>query len=71
MKFYAEGLSLEVAIAELTGPIRVAGDSAAFSFNVFFNGMKLEVIDVFGLIVRSEGKRRMVKSQYHDEVEFD
>ena len=33
--------------AELTGPIRVAGNFAAFSFNLYVNGLKMEVIDVF------------------------
>ncbi|CAA0117026.1 Steroid Delta-isomerase [BD1-7 clade bacterium] len=33
--------------AELTGPIRVAGDSAAFPFNVLFAGNVMEIIDVF------------------------
>ena len=33
--------------AELTGPVRVAGDSAAFCFNVVYNGMLMEIIDVF------------------------
>jgi steroid delta-isomerase len=45
-EFYKIGFEAGVS-AELTGPIRVAGDSAAFSFNVLFNGMKMEVIDVF------------------------
>ncbi len=33
--------------AELTGPVRVAGNSAAFSFNVLVNKIKIEVIDIF------------------------
>ncbi len=33
--------------AELTGPVRVAADSAAFAFNVFVGKVKIEVIDVF------------------------
>ncbi len=64
VKFYAEGAYHEKAqlSAELTGPIRVAGDSAAFSFNVFFNGMKLEVIDVFEF--NEEGKVQVMKAYW-------
>ena len=49
IKFYEDGAFNENSqlSAELTGPIRVAGNSAAFSFNVIFNGVKIEVIDVF------------------------
>ncbi|NRB38898.1 MAG: nuclear transport factor 2 family protein [Pseudomonadales bacterium] len=47
VKFYAEGAFKGNLSAELSGPVRVAGDSAAFSFNVIFNGMKMEIIDVF------------------------
>lgn len=47
VKFYAEGAFKGKLFAELTGPVRVAGNSAAFSFNVHFNGMKMEIIDVF------------------------
>ena len=47
VKFYAEGAFKGEISAELTGPVRVAGDSAAFEFTVYFNGMKMEVIDVF------------------------
>ncbi len=47
MNFYKEGAFQGDIAAELSGPIRIAGDSAAFSFVVFFNGMKIEVIDVF------------------------
>lgn len=48
--------------AELTGPIRVAGNAAAFSFNVFFNGMKLEVIDVFEF--NQDGKVQTMKAYW-------
>lgn len=47
VNFYAEGAFKGEISAELTGPVRVAGDSAAFEFTVYFNGMKMEVIDVF------------------------
>lgn len=46
MAFYQGAFEAKIS-AELTGPIRVAGDSAAFSFNVIFQGMRIEVIDVF------------------------
>lgn len=64
VKFYAEGAFNEQAqlSAELTGPVRVAGNSAAFSFNVFFNGMKLEVIDVFEF--NAEGKVEVMKAYW-------
>lgn len=45
-EFYKVGFESGVQ-AELAGPVRVAGDSAAFNFNVLFNGMTIEVIDVF------------------------
>lgn len=44
---YADGPFKSNLTAELTGPIRVAGNSAAFSFNLYVSGMKMEVIDVF------------------------
>ena len=44
--FYNTAFEAKIT-AELTGPVRVAGDSAAFSFNVAFNGMLMEIIDVF------------------------
>ena len=44
---YADGAFKSDLSAELTGPIRVAGNSAAFSFNLYVSGMKMEVIDVF------------------------
>jgi steroid delta-isomerase len=44
---YADGAFKSDLTAELTGPIRIAGNSAAFSFNLYVNGMKMEVIDVF------------------------
>jgi steroid delta-isomerase len=44
--FYKTAFEAKISVA-LTGPIRVAGDSAAFSFNVLFNGMTIEAIDVF------------------------
>ena len=64
VKFYAEGAFHEQAqlLAELTGPVRVAGNAAAFSFNVFFNGMKLEVIDVFEF--NAEGKVEVMKAYW-------
>ncbi len=45
-EFYAQGFAAGLK-AELTGPVRVAGDSAAFPFNVLFAGNVMEVIDVF------------------------
>lgn len=64
IKFYAEGAFNEQAklSAELTGPVRVAGNSAAFSFNVYFNGVKLEVIDVFEF--NDEGKVEVMKAYW-------
>ena len=44
--FYQQGFDAGLK-AELTGPVRVAGDSAAFSFNVLFGESIIEVIDVF------------------------
>jgi len=62
VKFYAEGAFHKEAqlSAKLTGPIRVAGDSAAFPFDVIFNGMRLEVIDVFEF--DQEGKVHTMKA---------
>ena len=64
VKFYAEGAFNKQAqlSAELTGPVRVAGNSAAFSFNVFFNGLKLEVIDVFEF--NKEGKVEVMRAYW-------
>ena len=44
--FYNKAFEANIA-ARLTGPVRVAGDSAAFEFEVNFNGMVMEIIDVF------------------------
>lgn len=64
IKFYAEGAFNKEAqlSAELTGPVRVAGNSAAFAFNVFFNGMKLDVVDVFEF--NDEGKVEVMKAYW-------
>lgn len=44
--FYTKAFSADIS-AKLTGPVRVAGDSAAFPFEVNFNGMMMQIIDVF------------------------
>ena len=33
--------------AQLNGTVKIAGDTAAFSFVVYFNGMQIDVIDTF------------------------
>lgn len=45
-KFYTRAFEAKIT-AELTGQVRVAGDSAAFPFKVSFNGMLMDIIDVF------------------------
>ena len=46
LNFYQQAFDGGVK-AELTGSVRVAGDSAAFAFNVFVGKVKIEVIDIF------------------------
>lgn len=45
-EFYEQGFASEARLS-LTGPVRCAGNAAAFSFEVHVAGMKIEVIDVF------------------------
>ena len=44
--FYEGALSMGPKLA-LTGPVRCAGNSAAFPFQVSLGEMKMEIIDVF------------------------
>jgi steroid delta-isomerase len=44
--FYQYAFDANVT-GELTGPVRVSGDSAAFSFCINFQGDIIDVIDVF------------------------
>lgn len=44
--FYSKAFDAKIS-AKLTGQVCVAGDSAAFSFQVNFNGMIMDIIDVF------------------------
>lgn len=46
LAFYETGLSPGVKL-ELTGPVRCAGNSVAFPFNVVMPGMTIAIIDVF------------------------
>jgi steroid delta-isomerase len=45
-KFYEEGFDMGVKL-ELTGPVRCAGNAAAFPFVCYTAEMKIEVIDIF------------------------
>ena len=45
--FYAGAFANGGITAKLTGPVRVAGNCAAFAFSITFNGMLMEIIDVF------------------------
>lgn len=44
--FYEAGLASGVKL-ELTGPVRSAGNTAAFPFQVQMTGMSIDIIDVF------------------------
>ena len=44
--FYEGSFGADARLS-LTGPVRCAGNAAAFAFEVHVGGMKIEVIDVF------------------------
>ncbi len=62
-QFYSKAFDAKIS-AELTGPVRVAGDSAAFEFKVDFNGMIMEIIDVFQF--NDEGKVISMKAYWSE-----
>lgn len=54
VEFYKNGPFLHPIKASLDGEVKVAGDSAAFSFTAYSNDLKMQIIDVFRF--DSEGK---------------
>jgi len=61
--FYTKAFDAKIS-AKLTGPARVAGDSAAFDFEVNFGGMLMRVIDVFQF--NDEGKVISMKAYWSE-----
>lgn len=51
--FYQTAFDAKITI-ELSGPIRTAADSAAFAFQVHFNGMIIDAIDVMTFNEKNE-----------------
>lgn len=52
--FYRTGPFSHKIEAELDGPVRVAGDSAAFAFTAYSDGLKMQIIDV--MVFNSENR---------------
>ena len=53
--FYEGSFGADARLS-LTGPVRCAGNAAAFAFEVHVGGMKIEVIDVFEFDSRRQGR---------------
>ncbi len=54
VEFYRTGPFSKKIVSELDGPVRVAGDSAAFAFTAYSDGLKMQIIDV--MVFNSENQ---------------